>query len=106
MRFTLYTAMLLTAIGGVLAGQNCKCQHPSGTGPQWNQLTKECCNSETTGCWPINAVFPGPNNQRTRYELYQFRGIQQLLPQQRCSWCVLLGLDRLTHNYPRILDED
>jgi hypothetical protein len=30
-----------------LAGQNCKCQDPSGKGPQWNEYTNRCCHGES-----------------------------------------------------------
>ncbi|KAK3491737.1 hypothetical protein B0T13DRAFT_477498 [Neurospora crassa] len=31
-------------IDSALAGCNCKCQDPSGSGPQWNDLTEKVCN--------------------------------------------------------------
>ncbi|KAH8883768.1 hypothetical protein GQ53DRAFT_663309, partial [Thozetella sp. PMI_491] len=42
----------------VFAGKNCKCQDPSGTGEQWNDLTKACCDTIINptcffGCLPI-----------------------------------------------------
>ena len=37
-----------------LAGHNCKCQDPSGVGPQWNDLTEQCCDAARNNCvnWP------------------------------------------------------
>ncbi|KAF2723928.1 hypothetical protein K431DRAFT_324746, partial [Polychaeton citri CBS 116435] len=31
------------------AGHNCKCQDPSGTGPQWDSLTEKACNTVLNG---------------------------------------------------------
>ena len=36
----------LTLSSSVLAGGNCKCQDPSGTGPQWNDLTEQICKTQ------------------------------------------------------------
>ena len=41
-----------TALNSALAGKNCKCLDPSGTGPQWNSLTEKYCH---------NVVLPGEN---------------------------------------------
>ncbi|KAI8242807.1 hypothetical protein K4K55_009690 [Colletotrichum sp. SAR 10_96] len=55
--------MLAATIPGAFAGKNCKCQDPSGKGPQWNDLTKQCCNGDVNaGCF-FAPNFPGPNNQ-------------------------------------------
>ncbi|KAI8210820.1 hypothetical protein K4K52_011655 [Colletotrichum sp. SAR 10_76] len=55
--------MLAATISGAFAGKNCKCQDPSGKGPQWNDLTKQCCNGDVNaGCF-FAPSFPGPNNQ-------------------------------------------
>ncbi|KAL4886106.1 hypothetical protein BJY04DRAFT_178500 [Aspergillus karnatakaensis] len=37
---------LIIAFGaaGALAGNNCKCQDPSGTSPQWDGLTQQASN--------------------------------------------------------------
>ncbi|KAF0323068.1 hypothetical protein GQ607_009612 [Colletotrichum asianum] len=57
--------MLVATISGAFAGKNCKCQDPSGKGPQWNDLTKQCCNGDVNaGCF-FAPNFPGPNNQCT-----------------------------------------
>ncbi|KAI8253653.1 hypothetical protein K4K58_007060 [Colletotrichum sp. SAR11_239] len=57
--------MLAANISGAFAGKNCKCQDPSGKGPQWNDLTKQCCNGDVNaGCF-FAPNFPGPNNQCT-----------------------------------------
>jgi hypothetical protein len=39
----------------VLAGYNCKCQDPSGTGPQWNVETEKVCGylEGDTGCYSL-----------------------------------------------------
>ncbi|KAK2772601.1 hypothetical protein CKAH01_13897 [Colletotrichum kahawae] len=53
--------MLAATISGTFAGKNCKCQDPSGKGPQWNDLTKQCCNGDVNaGCF-FAPNFPGPN---------------------------------------------
>ncbi|KAF3801020.1 hypothetical protein GCG54_00010298 [Colletotrichum gloeosporioides] len=55
--------MLAATMSGAFAGKNCKCQDPSGKGPQWNGLTKQCCNGDVNaGCF-FAPNFPGPNNQ-------------------------------------------
>lgn len=33
------------------AGYNCKCQDPSGVGPQWNSLTERVCEEQEAGSW-------------------------------------------------------
>ncbi|KAL3484724.1 hypothetical protein BJX62DRAFT_243668 [Aspergillus germanicus] len=38
-----FTLIIALGAAGVLAGHNCKCQDPSGTGPQWDDLTEEAC---------------------------------------------------------------
>ncbi|KAK3946685.1 hypothetical protein QBC32DRAFT_225552 [Pseudoneurospora amorphoporcata] len=40
---------ILGSVTGALAGCNCKCQDPSGTGPQWNDLTEEACDTQLPG---------------------------------------------------------
>jgi hypothetical protein len=57
MRFTL--PLFLSMLSSVLAGQNCKCQDPSGTGPQYDGLTQQCCGVD--GC--SVSYYPGPNHQ-------------------------------------------
>lgn len=32
-----------------MAACNCKCQDPSGEGPQWNELTEEVCGTPLDG---------------------------------------------------------
>ena len=32
-----------------IAGRNCKCQDPSGNGPQWDGLTQQVCNEQASG---------------------------------------------------------
>ncbi|KAL0471498.1 hypothetical protein QR685DRAFT_570284 [Neurospora intermedia] len=39
-------ARLLIPTSTALAGCNCKCQDPSGTGPQWNDLTEQVCTNQ------------------------------------------------------------
>ncbi|WAO88919.1 Hypothetical protein NCS54_00628600 [Fusarium falciforme] len=41
--------ILSLAATSALAGKNCKCQDPSGTGPQWNDLTKKVCGEQLRG---------------------------------------------------------
>ncbi|KAK4615923.1 hypothetical protein CLAFUW4_10123 [Fulvia fulva] len=64
MRTTLFTALFLTILGSAFASENCKCQDPSGTGPQRNDLTGQCCpGSAVSSCEKHD--FPGPNHQCT-----------------------------------------
>ena len=53
-----------------MAGENCKCQAADGQGPQWNDLTSQCCSQLTCGKAPIvgeliptGSHYPGPNHQ-------------------------------------------
>ncbi|CAI0653517.1 unnamed protein product [Colletotrichum noveboracense] len=67
--------MLAATISGAFAGKNCKCQDPSGKGPQWNDLTKQCCNGDVNaGCF-FAPNFPGPNKTKraaaTKYKDYR-----------------------------------
>ncbi|CAK1366701.1 unnamed protein product [Cercospora beticola] len=68
MKFTLATATFLVSLFGqqAIAGYNCKCQDPSGTGPQWYRASFFCCLGDAgtvNSCW--NSQFPGPNHQCT-----------------------------------------
>ncbi|KAK8075496.1 hypothetical protein PG997_010159 [Apiospora hydei] len=47
MKLALFTVVLGST--SVLAGCNCKCQDPSGTGPQWNDLTAQGCGTKLAG---------------------------------------------------------
>ena len=54
----------------VLAGENCKCQASSGTGPSYYAATENCCFGDAGGktgttrsCLHAAVNFPGPNNQ-------------------------------------------
>ncbi|EDU39957.1 hypothetical protein PtrSN002B_000477 [Pyrenophora tritici-repentis] len=48
MRFsTIIAATILGAANMAYAGHNCKCQDPSGTGPQWDGLTQQVCNEQS-----------------------------------------------------------
>ncbi|EGO59851.1 hypothetical protein NEUTE1DRAFT_39997 [Neurospora tetrasperma FGSC 2508] len=37
---------ILASVTSALAGCNCKCQDPSGTGPQWDDLTEQVCDMQ------------------------------------------------------------
>ncbi|KAK7984708.1 hypothetical protein PG996_006054 [Apiospora saccharicola] len=47
MKLAIFTILLGST--SVLAGCNCKCQDPSGTGPQWNDLTQRACGTQLPG---------------------------------------------------------
>ncbi|KAK8122668.1 hypothetical protein PG984_011338 [Apiospora sp. TS-2023a] len=47
MKLAIFTILLGST--SVLAGCNCKCQDPSGTGPQWNDLTQKACGIQLPG---------------------------------------------------------
>jgi hypothetical protein len=65
-------SMVLIFPRSVQAGYNCKCQDPSGKGPQWDRYTFQCCEGDMTkGCW--NFRYPGPNNQ------VRIFGVQQVI---------------------------
>ncbi|KAF1825866.1 uncharacterized protein K489DRAFT_331331 [Dissoconium aciculare CBS 342.82] len=62
---TILSGMVLLLAGSAMAGQNCKCQDPSGTGPQYNDATETCCGKLQCG-GPAGiggSYYPGPNHQ-------------------------------------------
>ncbi|KAF4461141.1 hypothetical protein FALBO_12059 [Fusarium albosuccineum] len=46
---TAVVALILSAVSGAFAAGNCKCQDPSGTGPQWDDLTQKACGMQFPG---------------------------------------------------------
>ncbi|WAO88921.1 Hypothetical protein NCS54_00628900 [Fusarium falciforme] len=62
-QITTYTKVRVSAI----AGHNCKCQDPSGTGPQWNDLTKKVCQERLPGessyCQQFGKKYHGSHHQ-------------------------------------------
>ena len=43
---------LANSVPSAFAGHNCKCQDPSGTGPQWDWATEKICRQMSTStCW-------------------------------------------------------
>ena len=49
----------------VIAGHNCKCQDPSGTGPQYDEITQYCCgNDVSTSCPPGQPIYHGDQHHQ------------------------------------------
>ena len=76
----------------VLAGENCKCQAADGQGPQWNDLTSQCCDQLTCGKAPIvgslvptGSHYPGPNHQVSLYALCFFQLDLLTILTKQCS---------------------
>ncbi|KAL5333688.1 hypothetical protein BJX70DRAFT_403306 [Aspergillus crustosus] len=67
MKLSLSLALLPFLFSGALAKfGNCKCQDPSGTGPQWNDITEKCCLEGDDGGGGCGSnVFMGGSNQCT-----------------------------------------
>lgn len=59
-----------------MAACNCKCQDPSGEGPQWNDLTKAVCDQklgdETGLCQFDKSFLSDKNNQVCLYPKVRF----------------------------------
>ncbi|KAK3347634.1 hypothetical protein B0H65DRAFT_441241 [Neurospora tetraspora] len=76
---------ILSSVTSALAGCNCKCQDPSGTGPQWDDLTYEACSvqlpDESAACL-MNKVYHGQEHHQ--------RWLRQVLQGPRRPWCFLL----------------
>ncbi|KAK4629056.1 hypothetical protein CLAFUW4_07758 [Fulvia fulva] len=63
MRTTLISTLFLTLLGSAIAGENCKCQDPSGSGPQWNDATSVCCQGDQASQSSCFEYGMGKNNQ-------------------------------------------
>ncbi|KAK4624419.1 hypothetical protein CLAFUW4_06388 [Fulvia fulva] len=65
--FAAIVASLAMLCGSALAAGNCKCQDPSGTGPQWNEYTEMCCeNGNNVSCDKANyPVINAPDRATT-----------------------------------------
>ncbi|KAF4976856.1 hypothetical protein FZEAL_6540 [Fusarium zealandicum] len=65
----LFATFLVASPGitGAFAGCNCKCQDPSGSGPQWNDLTEQVCGTKLAGendiCFLDKTFRPDKANQ-------------------------------------------
>ena len=56
---------LLLATHRAFAGHNCKCQDPSGTGPQYDSITQYCCgNKVSTTCPPGQPIYHGDQHHQ------------------------------------------
>ena len=55
-----------------LAGHNCKCQDPSGTGPQYNSMTESCCGNGavTETCPSFQPNYHGDQHHQVRSHIY------------------------------------
>lgn len=55
---------LANSVRSAFAGHNCKCQDPSGTGPQWDWATEKVCKQMSTGtCW---ATYHGDQHHQVK----------------------------------------
>ncbi|KAF7453523.1 hypothetical protein A1F94_000168 [Pyrenophora tritici-repentis] len=81
MRFsTIIAATILGAANMAYAGHNCKCQDPSGTGPQWDGLTQQVCNEQSASqnliCGTNIIYHPQEHHQVSRLFLFHLSDVE------------------------------